>query len=191
PGKYRGMVARAKFGRFAVGLGCAISCSLLHAQVRTDVDNGTPLNMTVESGAWIKSGTYYLYNNHNGTVSLKGRITTGDFRFEAVLRMHDFSRNPGKVLINQLGEMGLSRSGGTSQAYVRGFFFGDMTRNVGARSGMMQDDQDFLLVVERSGNTVNIHINNHLFWTTVYEADREFGKVSFRTASNGGLRIKS
>lgn len=177
--------------KLAVAGFVAIGCNALSAAPIVYVDAGTPLRMKVESGTWVKADGYYLSNANNAKVALQDLITTGDFHFKAVLRMNDFSRNPGCVLINELGEMGLRGSTNTSPAYAKGFFFGDISHDLQNRSAYIADDQDFTLDIQRTGDEVRITVNDKPFWTTTWEGDREFGKLSFRTASNGGLRIKS
>lgn len=155
------------------------------------VSGGTPHHMKVESGNWSQVDGFYQSNNASATVSLGDILTTGDFHLRATLRHSDFSRNPGYMIINGLGEFGLSRSGGTSKAFVRGFFFGDITRDVADRRQFMPNDSDnFLVDIQRNGDLVTILINNKTFWTMPYEGDRTMGKIAFRSAANGGLRIK-
>ncbi len=156
---------------------------------RVYVENGQPRHMHIENGVWQSAGGYYGGQENNATVSLGDILTTGDFSLRIVMRGDSFTANPGLILVNQLGEIGFVRSDSASPMYVRGFFFGDIHRNVGHRSNFFNDADDFAVGINRVADTVRVEINGKPFWRTTYEGNRTFGKIGFRRYG-GNIRIK-
>jgi len=166
----------------AVGIACG--------SIRSYISAGTTQHVKVENGTWTTSGGYLGSGTTGATISIGDIITTGDFVFRATLRGNSFGNNPGTVVINGLGEFGFVRTNADSPMYTRGFFFGDITRNLVHRSNFLTDGEDFVVEISRAGDLARVSINGQTAWRNTYEGDRQFGKIGFRNGA-GRLKIKS